>query len=224
MVNRLILILTMGLMLTGFKFGFLEIQVRYDNIAGLKKNDRVVFEQASIGQVDKVLYDDDGIYSASLSINKDFKDVVTRHTRFIIIPDPGFEGRKAVELVQVHLGGPPLKNGSIVEGTDKYSVFLELMADDVKDGIDYLKREYRQFSNELKTLSEHEKVRELKKLLARLGQALKKESKETREKIATEIIPLIEQEIEALKEQLKAYGREEEVEPLEKELKKIKFI
>jgi len=213
-----------GLIATGFNFGSIGIHVRFDTIEGLKKKDRVFLDDVHVGHVDKVVYGDDGIYTASLQIKKDFKDALTEHTRFIIITDPENDDRQAVEAIQIRMGGAPLKSGSTVVGTKKYTVFHEMMKDDVKEGIDYLKKEYKEFENGLRSLSEHEKIQELKKMITRFGRELKEESRETREKITKEIIPMLEQEIKELREQLKESGREDEVEPLEEELKKIKYI
>ncbi len=224
MVNRLILIFFIGLVLTGFGFGTEKIHVRFESVNGLVAKDRVMFDGTAIGNVKKISYGDDGIFTVSLSISNDFKDFLTEHSRFTIVSDPHDGSRMAVEVMKVRIGGTPLKNGSSVEGSNKYQVLLEMMKDDAKDGIGFLKKEYQRFSNELKSLSEHEKVTKLKETIARLGQELAKESRETRDKIASEIIPMLEKEIEALREELEALGRGEEVEPLEKELEKIKYI
>ena len=129
---------------------------------------------------------------------KDFKDFLTEYSRFTITDDPRDESRKAVEMILTHMGGPPLKNGSTVDGSSKYQVLLEMMKDDARDGVKYLKKEYQRFSNELKSLSENEKIRELMDQMARLATELKEASRETRDKITSEIIPMLEKEIESV--------------------------
>lgn len=213
----------LGASLTGFTFGTAAIHVRFDSINGLVAKDRVVFDGAAIGKVKKIKYGDDGTFLVSLSIEKDFKDFLTEYSRFTITDDPR-DSRKAVEMILTQMGGTPLKNGSSVDGSSKYQVLLEMMKDDASDGVRYLKKEYQRFSNELKSLSENEKIRELMDQMARLEEELKAASRETRDKITSEIIPMLEKEIEELRKELEALGREEEVEPLEKELDKIKYI
>jgi hypothetical protein len=224
MIKRLVIAVIMGAVLTGFTFGTAAVHVRFDSINGLVAKDRVVFDGAAIGKVKKIKYGDDGIFWVSLSIEKDFRDFLTEYSRFTITEDPRDSSRKAVEMILTHMGGAPLKNGSSVDGSSKYQVLLEMMKDDAKDGVKYLKKEYQRFSNELKSLSENEKVRELMDQMVRLEEELKEASRETRDKITSEIIPMLEKEIEALRKELEALGREEEVEPLEKELDKIKYI
>lgn len=224
MIKRVIIAIIMGTTLTGFTFGSAAVHVRFDSINDLVAKDRVVFDGADIGKVKKIKYGDDGTFLVSLSIEKDFRDFLTEYSRFTITDDPRDSSRKAVEMILTHMGGAPLKNGSSVDGSSKYQVLLEMMKDDARDGVVYLKKEYRRFSNELKSLSENEKIRELMDQMARLEEELKEASRETRDKIISEIIPMLEKEIEELRKELEAMGREEEVEPLEKELDKIKYI
>ena len=224
MIKRLIILFIMGASLTGFTFGSAGIHVRFNNINGLVVKDRVLFDGTNIGKVKKIKYGEDGIFTVSLSIEKNFKVFLTEYSRFTIADDPQDNDKKAVEMVVTHMEGTPLKNGSSVDGSSKYQVLLEMMKYDAREGIDYLNKEFQRFFDDLKSLSEHEQVKELEKQIARLGQELKKASRETKEKIIADIIPKLEREIEALRERLEANGREEEVEPLEKELKKIKTI
>ena len=50
---------------------------------------------------------------------------------------------------------------------------------------------------------------------------MSKASEETRKKIQKEIIPLLKQELEKLKEKLKKIGQEKQTKPLEIELERI---
>ena len=224
MIKRLILVWFMGITLTGFSFGSTAIHVRFDNAGGLVAKDRVVFDGTVIGKVKKIKYGDDGIFLVSLSIEKDFRDFLTEYSRFTITDDPRDDSRRAVEMILTQMGGAPLKNGSSVDGSNKYQVLLEMMKDDAMHGVEYLRKEYQRFSKELKSLSESEKVKELMTQMDRLEEELKEASRETRDKITSEIIPMLEKEIEELRKELEALGREKEVEPLEKELEKIKYI
>jgi len=224
MLKRLIIAIITGAALTGFTFGTAVIHVRFNSIDGLVAEDGVVFDGAAIGKVQTIKYVHDGTFLVSLYIEKDFRDFLTEHARFTITVDPRDNSRKAVEMILIHMGGAPLKNGSSLDGSSTYQVLLEMLQDDARDGVEYLRKEYQRFSRELKSLSENEKVRELLDQMARLEKELKQASREIRDKITSEIIPMLEKEIEELRKELKALGREKEVEPLEKELDKIKYI
>ena len=66
--------------------------------------------------------------------------------------------------------------------------------------------------------------KELKERISRLGAELKKTGKETRDKITSELIPMLEEEIAELRRELETMGREEEVEPVEEALENIRYI
>ena len=153
MLKRLIFISVVVVVLTGFSFGSVDIHVRFENVDGLVAEDRVLFDGAGIGKVKKIIYGDDGHFLVSLSIEKEFKTFLTEYSRFIVTEAPRDNDRKAVEMLLTHMGGEPLKDGSSVEGSSKYEVLLEMMKNDARDGVEFLKREYQRFSNDLKSLS-----------------------------------------------------------------------
>jgi hypothetical protein len=224
MRKQLLVIFVLAAVMTGFSFGTPGLHVRFENVSGLVAKDRVLFDGAAIGSVEKITYGDDGIFTVSLSIGHDFKEFLTEYSRFVITGNPRDSDRKAVEMILIRMGGDPLKENATVEGSGRYQVLLEMMQDDAREGVEFLQKEVQRFSRDLKSLSEHEKVKELKEQMVRLEKELKKTTRETREKITAEIIPMLEKEIQELREELEALGREDEVEPLEKELEKIKYI
>ena len=224
MHKQVISIIILAVALAGFACQSAAVFVRFELVNGLVVGDRVVFDGAGIGNVLEITYGDEGTFLVSLAINKDCRDFLTEYSRFTVIDDPREESRRAVEMILTRMGGAPLKYGSSVDGSSKYQVLLEMMKHDAQEGIGFLNQEFQRYAESLKSLSDHEQVEELERQIARLGQELKKTGRETREKIIAEIIPKLEKEIAELRERLEALGRGEEVEPLEKELEKIKYI
>ncbi|MCG6910560.1 MAG: hypothetical protein LJE94_10615 [Deltaproteobacteria bacterium] len=213
-----------GVVLTGLSAGAFSLNVRFEQVNGLVAKDRVLLDGAHIGDVRTVDYGDTAVFTVGLVIKKEFEEFLTEYSRFAIVPDPRDDDRMAVEVIQTRAGGAPLKAGSSVAGSHKFQVLLEMMQDDTKDGIGFLKNEYRRFSDDIHALSESEKIRKLKDEMARLVEELKMAGKETRERITTEIIPMLEKEVEDLRKELKKSGRDREIEPVEEELDKIKHI
>ena len=77
------------------------------------------------------------------------------------------------------------------------------------------------YTEDLSKLPESDEVKQLQKDLEELGREMEKAGKATRDKIQDEVIPMIKEELERLKKRLKNFGREKEVEPLEKQLEKL---
>ena len=60
--------------------------------------------------------------------------------------------------------------------------------------------------------------------MERLAEEMKRSVKSAREKIKNKLLPHLQQEIEKLREELKKFGREKELEPLETQMENIKKI
>lgn len=105
----------------------LHFKIRFDQIMGLKAGDSLIFEGNSVGSVDEVSYTQAGDYLVTVTIKPNFSNTATRNSRFFIADDPGAEGKKAIEITQEHAGGELLRDGEIVDGSERPNVFQELL-------------------------------------------------------------------------------------------------
>jgi len=202
----------------------LNVHVRFEQVFRLQQGDRVLNAAQPIGYVKMIAYLPEGYFNVTLAVDGGFASDISEYSRFVIVNDPWVNDRKAIRVVQTREGGNPLKNGAWVEGSDKYSVFFDDMKGDIQDGVDDLKKGMNEFSEEIQGLSENEKVKALKKEMERLAEAMRDASKEIQEKLRKEILPLLKQDLEKLREQLRKFGREEEMKPLDEEMKKISHV
>ena len=214
----------LGLVFLGCKEGALHIKARYDQIQGLKEEDRVIFEQNHIGQVTGVFYSEHGYYVVDLAIEKRFANAVTEHAEFFIIEDPQNEGQKAIEMIQTRRGGSPLQDGATVEGSVTSSAVFGVMREDFEKGLEDFKEQFERFFEDLKSVPENEEVKKLEKELERLAETMKQSSKSVQEKIQKELLPRLKEEIGKLRKRLEMFGREEELEPLDTQMEKIMEI
>lgn len=217
-----ILVVCLGLLLgAGNQPDMLRIHVAFDGVDRLQEGDDVVLDAQPVGYVEKLAYVQDGFFRVTLSIDKTFAPQLSENSRFIISDHTGETGKKTVRIVQTRSGGRPLASGSTVKGSDKYAVMLEKIRGDIQDSVDFLKREMDAFAEEIRRLSEDEKIKALEMEMKRIARAMKEASRETREKIEKEIVPLMKKEMEALRERLRENGREEEMAPLDQEMQRI---
>ena len=208
----------------GCKENALHLKIRYDQIQGLQKGDRVIFENHHIGSVKDVAYSKQGFYMVDIVIEKNFSYAATELSRFLIITDPQNVEKKAVEIIQTGKGGTPLRNNSIVEGTAKTSAFLDQFLDQFLEGFGGIKKEFEQFLKDLKGIPENEEFKKLEDELKRLKEEMKKSGEEVRRKIQEELLPQLKEEMEKLRERLREFGREDEMKPLETEMEEMKKI
>ena len=224
MVRKILIPLMVSLVFLGCKERGLRIEARYDQIQGLEKGDRVIFQQNHIGQVTGVCYSEHGYYMVDLAIERRFAKAVTEHAEFFIIGDPQNVGQKAIEMIQTRRGGSPLQDGATVEGSIRSSAVFGQMREDFEKGLEDFKEQFQQFFEDLKRVPENEEVKKLEKELERLAETMKRSSKSVQEKIQKELLPRLKEEIGKLRERLRKFGREEELEPLDTQMEKIMEI
>lgn len=202
----------------------LDINIRYDQIEGLKKGDRVIFEKNDIGIVKEVTYRAEGDYIVEVTIRKDFINSATEHSRFFIVADPQNQGNKAVEMGHAQKGGTPLQDGTMVEGSSKSSVFLDQIRNTLDKGIEGVKKQVDKFLEGLSSVPDSEDLKELEKEMNQLAEEMRRSGESVRERLQKEVLPQLSQELEALRKRLRDLGREKELKPLEDKMDEIKKI
>lgn len=218
-MNKRTIILSILLIFTGKLLAHAEtnlnLTIKFDQIYGLIRWDRVMYELNHIGDVESVYYGSDGVYNVSVTIKNNFVNAATEYSKFFIIDDPLKEGNKAIEVILEQIGGKLLKDGTTVAGSsDQYAVLKKLEID-IEKGLDYLKREYSSFRDQVDKIPESEEYQKLKKKLADIVEQLKLATKETNEKIQRELLPKIIKELDRIEEMLKKYGEEKQTKPSE---------
>ena len=124
-------------------------------------------------------------------------------------------------MILLRKGGTPLADGAMIEGSTRSSPAYQKMLEDFDKQANQLGKRLQRFFKDLSKLPESDEVKQLQKDLEELGREMEKAGKATRDKIQDEVIPMIKEELERLKRRLKNFGREKEVEPLEKQLEEL---
>ena len=199
----------------------LNLKVRFDDLQGLQADNRVLFESNHVGQVTRVFYAQDGFYLVDIIIHEEFANAATQHSQFYIVEDPRVAGKKAVEIMLLRKGGKPLADGAEVEGSTRSAAVYQKMLQDFDKQAGEIGRQLQKFFEDLKKLPESDEVKQLQRDLEDLGRAMEEAGKATRDKIENEVVPMMKEELERLRKRLENFGREKEVEPLEKQLEKL---
>ena len=224
MLKHIVILLSLSVIHLGCSAGDLQVKIRFDQINGLKAEERVLFEGNEIGHVTDVFYEKDGTYLVDVAIRGDFKNTVTGDSRFFIVNDPSDPGRRAVEMVTLKGEGRPLEDGAVVKGRTRLSALIEKMEDDLSRAMDHLQKRFEGFSKELKQVPEDEDVKKLQKDLDQLLDEMKRSGTEFRDRVQRDLVPRLQEEIDRLKERLKEFGREKEAEPLQTRMDEIRQI
>jgi hypothetical protein len=222
MSKRIWLAMLLVLAISGCMSRELSIGITFDQINGLKKGDRVLFEGNHIGKVSGISYQKEAAYRLEVTIAKDFRAAVTEHSNFIIISDPHPDHQKALEMIRIKEGGLPLEDGVTIKGSTRTTVLMDQMKRKLDHMVDGLKEQFHNFSEQLRKIPEKEEFKKLEQEMARLADEMKDLGQAARDKIQKEIIPRLKRDLERLKKRLKELGREQEIEPLETQMEKLK--
>ncbi len=224
MLKKIFPFLIISFVILGCYTKDLNLKIRFAQTEGLRADDRIIFEKNQIGKVDAISYSEGGDYIADVKIDKGFTKAVTEHSRFFIINDPSEKGRKAIEMIKVAEGGVPLEKGAIIEGSTRFSLLLSLMEKDFGKAMSELSSKINKLSDEIKQIPESREIRKFENYLNELKEKMKNAERAFREKIQNELLPRLQKEIEKLKERLRKFGREKEVEPLEVKMEELRKI
>jgi len=223
MFGKTLILLSVSL-IAGCFSSDLCIEIRFDQIDGLRAEARVLFEKNTIGQVTDVSYEKDGTYRVDVTIQDDFKNAVTDASRFFVVDDPSELGAKAIEMTQVNREGNPLKDGVVVKGVTRLSALMERMEDNMSRTVEDLKKRFNAFSKELKEAPRDEDIKKLQKDLNQLLDEMKRSGAAFRDKVQKDLVPRLQEEIDKLREKLREQGREKEAEPLQTKMDEMRNI
>jgi hypothetical protein len=222
MISKTVLFLLLGaLVLSGCGSDTLDFKIRYQEIFGLRKDDRVLFEERHIGNVKDVTYTNQGDYLVDLSISKEFSNEITEHSRFYINLDSMNRERQAIHTILIKDGGTPIQKNAIVAGTTKYAVLFDQFGVGLRDNLKRFESELNAVIESLRNLSESEQIKRLEKELDRLLAELQYLGEEMKHRIKTEMLPRIKETIEELRRRLKELGREDELEPVDRKVEEL---
>ncbi len=221
MKSRILLIIT-AICLLGCNQGGLKMKVRFDDSGGLKNGDRVYHQEEVVGVVTEVIETDEKKYLAALTLKRATAARVTRQNRFYIDQDPKEGNRSAVVMVAGQSGGAPLENGDVIDGSSKSFGFFHHLQEDAQKSLQDVMSQFDQFSRNLKKIPESEEFRQIEKDLKALVDKMVESGEAAKKTIQNEIIPELEKQLKTLKDRLKSLGRENEVEPLEVEVEKLR--
>jgi preprotein translocase subunit YajC len=224
MIKKILVPLLLVFVFFGCKEDGRDLKIHFDYIQGLKEGDRVVFEKNHVGQVTGVSHSKEGYYVVDVDIKREFENAVTEYSRFFIVADSQNKSREAIEITQTPKGGTLLADGATVKGSEGSSEKYNGMWDEFSKGLEGLKRQFEEFSDDLSRIPESEEFKNLQEELDRLAEEMKKKGQEARKKIEKDVLPRLQREMERLREMLRELGREEENEPLKTQLEDIRTI
>ena len=81
-----------------------NFKIKFNDIQGLRENDRVFFDKTAIGKVTGIEYTDTGRYLVSDAVEDQFSSLTKDSSTFYISSNPEAEDRKAIRIIQIKDG------------------------------------------------------------------------------------------------------------------------
>lgn len=210
--------------LVGCQANGLTLKIHFSKINGLEPAAPVIYEGNRIGKVAGITYAQQGFYVVRAVIRKQFAEAANTHSRFFIGTDSQDPARKTVEMVDPVKGGKPLEDGATVVGTTRGAVLQDQLWDAFSNKLLDLQRTLEDMTEHLREVPESEEIKRLQQQLNDLKETLRQKGTQFRERFEKEILPQLQEEIEDLRERLKRFGRDKELDPLEREMKELRRI
>jgi ABC-type transporter Mla subunit MlaD len=211
MIRNFIFSVITALVLLGCVGTTYNFKIRFNDIQGLRENDRVFFDKTPIGVVTDVEYTDTGNYLVSVAVDDQYSSLPKDSSTFYIDSNPETEGETAVRIIQIKDGGNLIEKNTVVEGQSKYSAIYGQIANNFRKNIHAMESEINEFIKGLQDFSESEQIKQIERQLDKILAEIENLSAEMKHKLETDILPRIKQHIEELRRRLKQIGKEEKL-------------
>jgi paraquat-inducible protein B len=198
-----------------------NFMIRFNDIQGLRENDRVFFDKTAIGEVTGIEYTDTRNYLVSVAVEDQFSSLTKDSSTFYIDSNPETEDRKAIRIIQIKDGGNIIEKNTIVEGQSKYSAIYGQIANNFRNNIHALESEINEFVKGLQDFSESEQIKQIERQLDKILAEIENLSAEMKHKLETEILPRIKEHIEELRRRLKQIGKEKKLKYVDQKIETI---
>jgi hypothetical protein len=217
-------ILLTGLMLVACGPDAIRIDVDFNRLSGLAEGDRVLFQDNPAGTVTSIAYRKDGTYQVGIEVDNGYEKALTEYSRFYTAADPTRSGSRVVIIELTRSGGRLLQDGASVKGMNSPDSAFSQWRREVEKGLGYLQELFDKFGRDVKGIPESDAYRQLKRSLEEWAREMERAGEQARDRIEREWLPRIRRELDELRKELEPDGREEELEPLEREVRRIRNI
>jgi hypothetical protein len=198
-----------------------NFKIRFNDIQGLRKNDRVFFDNNAIGEVSGIEYAVTGNYLVSVAVEDQFSSLTKDSSTFYIGSNPETDSQKAIRIVQIKDGGKIIDKNTIVNGQSKYVAIYGQISNKFRKNVRVMESELIEFFNGLQNLSEDEQIKQIEKQLDKIFAEIKNLSADMKHEVETEILPRIKERIEELRQRLEKIGKEDKLEYVDQKIERI---
>ncbi len=215
--------LTILFFLTACTSGSLDFNLQYNTINALKKGDYLVCNDAPIGQVNEIVYTDDGKFLVTVTVDNAHAHLPTATSLFFITTDPTDDQKRVIEMLH-DTDGPPVKAGQTITGTTTLEGSLKKLQGRFEKEMSKFNDQLSQLWEEVLKVPDSQQLKKFEAEIDRILKELGTLSEKARKKLETEIIPNLLKQFEELRKKFEGKGHDEELDAIENKLKKISTL
>lgn len=188
--------------------GALDLNLYLPSAEGLRPGSPVIFDKQTVGKITAVQPGQDGGFVAKLSIEPESRELATEDALFVVVRDPAGPGQRRVELRPGQPDSPPLADGAEVRGSIESEPLFQLgeMLRGFTEGLNSLRGQLERFRSELQRLPQSEEGKRLREEWLRLQEEMKKAQEATEEAVKKDLVPKLQQEMDALEKKFRELG------------------
>ena len=218
---RIFLVLALVIILSACGKNNLIFQVEFDAVDGLKDGDLLVHGENVIGNVEDVQYSDKGNFLVDVNLQKQFRPLAT-HSALFYISDSHDSESKVLELVKSSSEDNLfILEDQIIKGSTKASGMTQKLQNQFEDALQLLSNSLESSWVDWKEQTLDQQIAHLEEELDRILVELEGFTTSARKEFEENVIPQINKQINALKEELEKLGKESELDDIEKKLDDI---
>lgn len=216
--TRCILLILASLFLYGCINSDLNFIIKFKAVDGLTEGDSVFHDKQLIGNVDEVLYTEQGVFLVSVSVKNEF---VYKATKSAIFTIDDKSGRKYVKLILGDGLGSQIVDGETVNGTTRLDTLRREFEKTLSDSAESFFESINSVFSELSEDTVEKQRKYLERQLDGLIDKVDKMTNEKKDRLNQEVIPELREKLDQLEKSLTKQNMELEFERLKGKLNEL---
>lgn len=216
--TRCFLLILASLFLYGCINSDLNFIIKFTSVDGLKEGDSILHDKQLIGNVDEVLYTEQGVFLVSVSVKNEFVHKATKSALFTIDDK---SGEKYVKLILGDELGNQIVDGEIVHGSTRLDAISREFKNTLSDSADSLVESINSAFSGLSEDTVEKQKKHFERQIDRLIDKVDKMTKDKKHRLNQEVIPELKEKLDQLEKTLTKQNMELEFERLKEKLNEL---
>lgn len=198
------------LILAGCIESGVHFTIRYTTVDGLKKNAPLMHDDQIIGEVNEIIYTDEGDFEVRVTIEKSHHSLATDSTLFVIADDPKNQDERIIKLITSGEPGTLIQDDQVVQGSTTLAGVTKELQSQIGETLESFASSIDRSLSEWNDETVEPQIDQLEKELNQLLEDAKTLGENAKAQIKNEVLPAIKQHIEQLKQRMEELEQDDD--------------